>query len=115
MARLPSVQSAHSCHFRDGLGDRWLRKVGASDTVEVLGLCRELATMRSAIRDRFGRLATLRLAQFVPVRDIVVLSDGSMGVEVLSDFVPGHRLSDILAAAHAGRLVISTDAALHVV
>jgi serine/threonine protein kinase len=115
MSRLRAHPIEQPCHFRDGLGDRWLRTVAAGDVVEVFRPCRELAAMRAAVRDRFARLTTLRLAQFVPVRDVDVAPDEDMGFEIVSDYVPGSRLSDILLAADAGRVVVSTDAALHVV
>lgn len=67
------------------------------------------------ICDRVGRMATLRLARVVPVRNIEVAPDDLTGFEIVSDYVPGNRLSDILAAAGAGRVVVSTDAALHIV
>jgi len=116
--RMPRLQAdliERPYHFRDRLGDRWLRKDASGDTVEVFRLCRELAAMRAAIRDRFARLATLRLAHFVPVRGVEVSPDDSRGFEIVSDYIPGTRLSEMLDAADAGRIAVSTDAALHVV
>ncbi len=115
MSRLRALPEEQPCHFRDGLGDRWLRTDGAGDIVEVLRPCRELAAMRTAIHDRFARLATLRLAQFVPVRDVDAAPNDDLGVEIVSDYIPGSRLSEILQATDAGRVVVSTDAALQVV
>jgi hypothetical protein len=62
--------------------------------------------MRAAIGDRVARLTTLRLAQFVPVRGADVPLDDAMGFEIVSDYISGIRLSDILEAAKAGRVVV---------
>ncbi|MCX6542817.1 MAG: hypothetical protein NTV05_00175, partial [Acidobacteria bacterium] len=115
MSRLRALPAEQFCHFRDRLGERSTRTVAAGDTVEVLLLCRDLSTMRAAIRERVARLATLRLARFVPVRSAAEAPDDPFGFEIVSDYIPGTRLSDILQAAGDGRAVVPTDAALHVV
>jgi len=114
MSRLRSLPVEQPCHFRDRLGERSIRTV-AGDTVEVLRVCRELASVRVAIRDRVARLSTLRLARFVPVRSTDEVPDDPNGFEIVSDYIPGTRLSDILHAEGARRTVVPTDAALHVV
>ena len=115
MARqLLNASQSEPC-FSDGLGLRFVRVLGTGETVEALRLRPELAAMRESIRDRMNRLASFRQASFVPVRDTAAVLHQSGCLEVISDHVPGIRLSEILDAARARRILVSTTAALHVV
>jgi len=115
MARqLLNASQSEPC-FSDGLGLRFVRTLGTGETVEALRLRPELAALRESIRDRMNRLATFRQASFLPVRDTAAVPHQPWCLEVVSDHVPGVRLSEILEAARARRIVISTTAALHVV
>jgi hypothetical protein len=101
--------------FSDGLGARYIRTLATGETVEALRLRPELAQMRESIRDRMTRLASFRQASFLPVRDTAAVLHQPGCLEVVSDYVPGVRLSTILEAARTRRMLISTTAALHVV
>jgi len=101
--------------FRDGLGIRYVRTDGSDDPVEVLRPLWELAAIRTSIQSRVDRLITFRQARFVPVRRAEVPPDDGSTIEVVSDFVSGHRLSGILEVTKTGSVVVETNAALHVV
>ena len=101
--------------FRDGLGIRYVRTDGSDDPVEVLRPLWELAAIRASIQSRVDRLVTFRQARFVPVRRAEVPPDDGSTIEVVSDFVSGHRLSGILEVTKTGSVVVETNAALHVV
>jgi hypothetical protein len=101
--------------FRDGLGIRYVRTDGSDDPVEVLRPLWELAAIRASIQNRVDRLVTFRQARFVPVRRAEVPPDDGSTIEVVSDYVSGHRLSSILEVTKTGSVVVETHAALHVV
>lgn len=115
MARQLLDASQPEACFSDGLGLRFVRTLGTGETVEALRLRPELAAFRGSIRDRMIRLASFRQTSFPPVRDTAAVPHQAGCLEVISDYVPGIRLSDILEAAGSRRLLISTTAALHVV
>ncbi len=100
--------------FRDGLGIRYVRTDGTDDPVEVLRPLWDVGKMQNAIRQRVGRLATFRQARFVPVRTAEVPRDDPSTIEVVSDFVSGHRLSQYLEASKAEALAIQTSTAIHI-
>ena len=94
--------------FRDGLGIRYVRTDGTDDPVEVLRPLWDVGAMQNAIRQRVNRLATFRQARFVPIRAAEVPRDDGSTIEIVSDYVAGHRLSQYLDAAQTG--VGSVDA-----
>jgi hypothetical protein len=100
--------------FRDGLGIRYVRTDGTDDPVEVLRPLWDVGAMQNAIRQRVGRLATFRQARFVPVRTAEVPRDDPSTIEVVSDYLPGHRLSQYLEASKTGALSIQTSTAIHI-
>jgi len=101
--------------FRDGLGIRYVRLEGADEVVEVFRPLDDLAAHRTAIQQRVNRLTSFRQVRFVPLRRADVVHDSAGTLEILSDFVPGHRLSDVLEAAAAGAIAITACAAIHIV
>ena len=100
--------------FRDGLGVRYVRTDGTDDPVEVLRPLWDVGAMQNAIRQRVGRLATFRQARFVPVRAAEVPRDDASTIEIVSDYVSGHRLSQYLEAARDGAVTIETSTALYI-
>ncbi|HOG29220.1 MAG TPA: hypothetical protein PLT35_08060, partial [Vicinamibacterales bacterium] len=101
--------------FRDGLGIRYVRLEGADEVVEVFRPLDDLAVHRTAIQQRVNRLTSFRQVRFVPLRRADVVHDSAGTLEILSDFIPGHRLSDVLEAAAAGAIAITACAAIHIV
>ena len=100
--------------FRDGLGIRYVRTEGTDDQVEVLRPLWDVGAMQNAIRQRVVRLATFRQARFVPVRAAVVPRDDASTLEVISDYVHGHRLYQYLEAAQIGVISVEISTAIHV-
>jgi len=107
-----SPSSISSSGHVDGLGRRLLafdRETGA--ILERLHLRPELAAFESAIRDRIDQLAALDDERFA--RPGSVERDPSTGdLTVLSEFVAGSRLSDLLETAEDGGNVPGVDVAL---
>jgi len=101
--------------FRDGLGIRYVRNAGGDDAAEVLRPLDDIAANRPQIQQRVARLTSFRQARFLPVRGVEVPRDEGGAVEVISDFAPGHRLSEVLDAAAAGSVTVASSAAIHVV
>jgi hypothetical protein len=114
--------------FEDGLGKR--RHVGdpaGSTTFEVLCLRDELTAVPAfefALRERASRLTGFRHPSFGPVRSVDRLTVPGSGLAVVSEYVPGVRLSrllgapehrrlDINAALHLTRQLVTAVAALH--
>ena len=100
--------------FRDGLGIRYVRTDGTDDPVEVLRPLWDVGAMQNAIRQRVSRLATFRQARFVPIRAAEVPRDDASTIEIVSDYVAGHRLSQYLEAAQAGVVSVETSTAIYI-
>ena len=100
--------------FRDGLGIRYVRTDGTDDPVEVLRPLWDVGAMQNAIRQRVSRLATFRQARFVPVRAAEVPRDDASTIEVISDYVAGHRLSQYLEASQVGVVSVEPSAAIYI-
>ena len=99
--------------FKDGLGTRYLWE-GAGGALEVLALPRHLgtiATFESLIEERVTRIAQVRQDCYAHVRDVEHDADASR-LAVVSDHVPGVRLSRLLAAAEQHLLPFDVDSAL---
>ena len=112
IARVPSAGPAL---FEDGFGERHLALGVNGDQFEVLTLraaLTESAAVEEAIRERAARLADFQSEHFGRVRGVERAGKSVSRVSVVSDQVPGVRLSQILAAAESHLLPIEMHAAL---
>ena len=110
LTELPS--SVSSSGHADGLGRRVLafdRETGAM--LERLHVRPELAAFEAALRDRVALLATLNDERFA--HPVAVDHDHDSGdLMVVSGFVPGSRLAELIDAAREHGTVPGVDAAL---
>jgi hypothetical protein len=105
------LSSLSSSGFEDGLGRRVLafdRETG--DMLERLVLRPELAAFEKALLARIRAVSALDDERFAHPRDIEQDEDGRL--TVVSEFVPGRRLSDALDTARDAGIVPGLDAAL---
>ena len=112
IARAPSTGPAL---FEDGFGERRLALGVNGDHFEVLTLRDELtasAVVEAALRDRANRLGDFQSEHFGRVRGVERAGKAVPRVMVVSDHVPGVRLSTILAAAETYLLPVEMHAAL---
>ena len=112
IARAPSSGPAL---FEDGFGERRLALGVNGDQLEVLTLRDELtasAVVEAALRDRANRLADFQSEHFGRVRGVERAGKAVPRLMVVSDHVPGVRLSKILAAAETHLLPVEMHAAL---
>jgi hypothetical protein len=102
--------------FRDGFGER--RRIAAptgGETLDVLCLRGELTAVPSfefSLRERVSRLAGFRHPYFAQVRTVERLSDPARTLALISNTVPGVRLSELLATTAQHNIVLGSDAAL---
>ena len=99
--------------FRDGLGTRYLWD-GAGGPLEVLTLHPHLGTVstfESVVQERVTRLAQFRKPCYAHVRDVERDADASR-LAVVSDYVPGVRLSRMLEIAEQNLLPLDVDTGL---
>ena len=100
--------------FRDGLGTRHLRD-GEDGPLEVLTLPQHLtavSTFEFLLRERVARLAQFRPPCFAHVRDVERGEAGASKLAIVSDHVPGVRLSRMLANAEQILLPLDVNTAL---
>ena len=105
--------SESSSGYEDGLGRRVLafdRESG--DMRERLRLRPELTAFARALQDRLPVIAGLEDERFAKPRSLEPDPDGRLSV--LSEYVPGRRLSDVLEAAGDHGIVAGIDAGLGV-
>ncbi len=99
--------------FTDGLGTRSIITDSATgETLELLTIRPELTRVASfefALRERSARLANFRHEDFARVRRIDRTTDGGLGI--VSDYIPGARLSDVLNVSSQRRLPFDVGAA----
>jgi hypothetical protein len=93
--------------FSDRLGDRLLLfdNTGAPP-LELLRLAERLTThagFEPALRDQVEKLKPLRHPAFARVRGVTVLSEPVPQLALVSEHIPGERLSTILRAAESAR------------
>lgn len=101
--------------FLDGLGERRSGKDPQGGAVEVLSLRRELAAVPSfefALRERISRLATFRHPAYARIHGIERASSPDQSLTIVSEEVPGIRLSEFLSAAEARAFPIDIGAGL---
>jgi serine/threonine protein kinase len=99
--------------FTDGLGTRSVISDSATgEQLELLTIRQELTRVASfefALRERAARLANFRHEDFARVRRIDRTTDGGLGI--VSDYIPGARLSDVLNVSSQRRLPFDVGAA----
>ena len=106
-----AAPSLSSSGFEDGLGRRALafdRETG--DMLEQLVLRPELAAFERVLQERMAALGGLEDERFARPR--AVQRDDEERLIVVSEYVPGRRLSEALDAAHDCGIVAGLDAAL---
>jgi serine/threonine protein kinase len=112
------VPASASVTFQDPLGERRpIADPTGTDTLELLCLRSELTSVPSfefALRERVGRLANFRHAYYGRVRSVDRLNDGST-LALVSDRVPGVRLSEVLRVAEGRQLTLDINAALSLI
>jgi serine/threonine protein kinase len=114
VARTPAPVSA-PITFEDGFGQRRRAVSVANEPLEVLAFRDDLTSVWSfefALRDRVNRLAAFQSEHYARVRAVERLGKGGATLALLSDYVPGTRLSEILAHAETKLIPIETDVAL---
>jgi hypothetical protein len=112
---IASVPSTGPALFEDGFGERRLALGVNGDQFEVLTLRDQLtqtAIVEAALRERVARLADFQSEHFGRVRGVERAGKASPRVIVVSDHVPGVRLSNVLAAAETHLLPVEMHAAL---
>ncbi len=101
--------------FFDGLGDRLVVTDRSARALEVLRLRPELVSdprFEAAVRARVGQLAQFQHAGCNHVRHVGRLPGGDGRLALVSDFVTGWRLSEVLQAAEQLNLALHTNAVL---
>src|SRR6185295_16270272 len=102
--------------FEDGLGRRYRPGArGDQSPPEILCFRPELTDVPAfefSLRERVARLAEFRDPTYARVRKVDRLSDERGTVVLMSDCVPGTRLSELLAAADQGKALLTLDAGL---
>ena len=114
-AAVPASTSAVVA-FQDGLGERRqvLDTTGA-ETLELLCLREEISAVPSfefALRERVSRLANFRQPHYGRVRTVERLNDSKGTLAIVSERVPGIRLSEMLRHAEERRLAVDITTAL---
>ena len=101
--------------FQDPLGERrHIADASGADTLELLCLRPDLTSVPSfefALRERVSRLANFRHAYYGRVRNVDRLNDGTT-LALVSERVPGVRLSEILDVAEERELTLDINTAL---
>jgi serine/threonine protein kinase len=100
--------------FQDGLGQRRQMVAAGNQTLTVLILKQELvgvSSFEAALRDRVGHLAGFQHRSFARVQGIAHLPNDPSSLAIASDYVPGVRLSEILALAEQRLIPLEIDAA----
>lgn len=101
--------------FEDGLGERRHTVDPRNEPLEALTLRSELTAVPSfefALRERVSRLASFRHACYGHVRGVERIDRGTPTLAIVSDRVPGVRLSEVLAVAEKELLPVEIDAGL---
>jgi serine/threonine protein kinase len=102
--------------FQDALGERRRLDGNGPDPVEVLCLRSELTAIPSfefALRERAGRLAAFRHANYSRVRGVDRLNDPAATLAIVSDHTRGLRLSALLSESGPRPITIDITVALH--
>ena len=113
---LAAASTSGAVMFQDGLGERRLIvEPTGNGTLEMLCLGGELTSVPSfefALRERVSRLSSFRHTSYGRVRSVERLSDSGSTLALVSEHMPGVRLSEILALAERERIPLDINAAL---
>ncbi len=110
-ASLDSDSSQSSSGYEDGLGRRVLAfNHETGDMLERLVLRPELSAFEAALRERLAIVAGLEDERFTRPRDIE--RDADNRLTVVSEYIAGRRLADVLDAAAEHGIVAGLDAGL---
>ena len=102
--------------FEDALGKRFHAVGPGSEPLELLEIRDDLASAESfeaSLRERVHALAAFQNTSYARVRGVLRLPSGALGV--VSDRVPGVRLSSLLTVAQQQLLSVEINAALCVI
>jgi hypothetical protein len=102
--------------FEDALGKRFHAVGPGGEPLELLEVRDDLAnaeSFESTLRERVNAFAAFQNTSYARVRGVLRLPSGSLGV--VSDRVPGVRLSSLLTAAKQQLLSVEINAALCVI
>src|SRR5688500_14161246 len=102
--------------LEDALGKRFHAVGPGGEPLELLEVRDDLAnaaSFESTLRERVNALTTYQNTSYARVRGVLRLPSGSLGV--VSDRVPGVRLSSLLMAAKQQLLSVEINAALCVI
>ena len=105
--------SAPPAAFEDGLGERRHTVGAGNEPLEVLRLSTELSAVSSfefALRERASRFGNFRHESYGRVRAVERLDKLASTLVVVSDYIRGVRLSEMLATAHKRSLPLDVDA-----
>jgi len=108
-------ETAESPVFCDGLGERRLAVESSGELVQILHLpdaAMALPEFEFALRERVARWSSIRHASYVRACRVDRLRVPAMRFALVSEYVKGPRLSDLLLVAHQRNVVIDVAAAV---
>jgi hypothetical protein len=102
--------------FADAIGDRLQMYDSSGPGLELLRFAPQLAVhgaFERALRTRVEQLEPFRHPAFARVRRVTTLDDPRPQVALVSELVPGERLSRVLQAARTAGIRVPPDAVFH--
>ena len=108
-------ETAESSVFHDGLGERRVAVEPSGELVQVLCLpdaAMALPEFEFALRERVARWSSLRHGSYVRVCRVDRLRVPAMRFALVSEYVQGPRLSDLLRVAYQREVVVDVAAAV---
>ena len=108
-------ETAESSVFHDGLGERRVAVEPSGELVQVLCLpdaAMALPEFEFAVRERVARWSSLRHGSYVRVCRVDRLRVPAMRFALVSEYVQGPRLSDLLRVAYQREVVVDVAAAV---
>jgi hypothetical protein len=111
----PGIVAWYVEGFSDRLGDRLLLYDNTGPALELLRLAPQLAAapgFEAALRARIDQLKAFKHPVFARVRCVTTLDDPRPQLAIVSELVPGQRLSDVLRAAEHERAKPNPGAAV---
>ena len=111
----PGIVAWYVEGFSDRLGDRLLLYDNTGPALELLRLAPQLAAapgFEAALRARIDQLKAFKHPVFARVRCVTTLDDPRPQLAIVSELVPGQRLSDVLRVAEHERAKPNPGAAV---